>query len=261
MAEIDVIGVQSVCALIEQIGLKKFTVSRPNTHKNSMPVFECLKTNTVDGAIDAFKNWSSNMLNGSTNCNAYELVLFDTIENVELDESDNKKKRAQRVKFTFALSAQQSHFSRGEETRTNDNKSVAELVQMAVANAMAARDNQDLKKEIDELRARLDEEEEEEEEEEENNGSLGALAEVNALLDRVGMFGNKKETALAGTETTPAPETKPTISPEQIANINKAVKILCNHDARLDQDLLKLAAVAEGNPKQFAFLLNALRNM
>lgn len=261
MAEIDVVGVQSVCALMEQIGLKRFSISRPGQHKNVVPVYECLKTNSVAGAVDAFKSWATNMLNGSTNTNAYELLLFDNADGMEPDETGEKKKRATRVRFIFALSQNVPYQHAQTQQPGHDNKSVAELVQLAVSAALAERDKQDLKKELAELRARLDDyEQDDDDEQDDDNGNLGAIAQVNQLLDRVGIFG-KQTTALAGETGTVAEPKTPAVTPEQLANINKAVRILAVHDKDLDKDLLKLAALAENNPAQFKFLLNALRNL
>ena len=51
------------------------------------------------------------------------------------------------------------------------------------------------------------------------------------------------------------------LTDDKKANINKALKVLYQHDPDLDTDLLKLSDLAENNNGTFKMLLNTLRSM
>lgn len=259
--EIDVQGSHSVASLIEQSGLSKFTVARPGSHRNSPPIYEYLKGNNNSNAVAAFKQWAQNVLAGGGNSNTYEIFLFDEYAASEPDQdqdpvSEGKKKKARAMRFTFALS------NYGMNSLPVVNGIGSQDVETAVKLALAERDKQDQARVIADLTKRLEaleaEPDEEEDEEEDEVGSLGALEKLSQILQMAGLGGGKPSAAPA---INGAPETQEKLSQDQIKNINRAIGVLYKYDPNIDQDLLKLAGIAQSNPTQFEFLLNALRTM
>lgn len=258
MQDVDVTGTSSVASLIEQSQLTKFLIQKTGAGKNSTPVFEFIKTTATNKqAKDTFLQWSSNVLQGGNNNNVYEILLFNDVDIIDNgtgeEELQRSKKKSNKMKFSFTLSPVSERSLGVLNGGYSENNNTAELVKLAVDRALAERDKNDLSKELQSLRNEIKEMREEEEEEDlgEDKGnaivnSLGAL-----LLTKLG--GKTEPVVING-----APDGDHT---EKLENINRAIKILWKHDKQLDSDLLKLGAVAESNPSQFNFLLNALRNL
>lgn len=254
---VDVTGITGVAKLIEQSGLAKFAIYRNGqSSRSSLPVFEWYKGTTAKAAVESFENWGRNVMMGGGNTNEYEIYLFNSEDDPEISPDDNKRgwKKKNKMTFTFQLSPSGSAVNGYE--RTGDTKNVSELVEMAVANAMAQRDKDDLRKEIAELREEIREmEEDDTDDDQSGNQTLNGLAALIAPYIK----GTKQPEALAGTEEAAVGEEK--LTQDQIATINRALKVLYKYDKQIDTDLLKLAGIAQNNPTQFQFLLNALRGM
>jgi len=253
---VDVIGSTAVQNMIAQSGLSRFTINRTGTQKGTISVYEYLKGGNVSGTVDAFQRWAATVQAGGDNGNEYEILLFEEVEDANADETEVKrtKKKSGKMRFTFQLSNRSSMgVINGVQERSQN---VSEVVELAVRAALAERDKADLLAKMEALEKRLNEMEEEEDEEEEKQpeqmaGLLGTLMPL--------ITGKKQNVVVNGVDS-PEP-TKVKVSPEQMQNINKAVTLLFKYDEQLDTDLLKLAAIAQSNPQQFQFLLNALRNM
>ena len=252
MQEVDLVGTSSVANLIEQSGLTKFTISRVGMNKNTTPIFEFVGSkNTNRQARESFVNWSNTILYGGSNNNVYELYLFNDFDTNE-EGKEIKHAKNSKLKMTFVLSNTPKDLGvlNGHE-RTNEPTSIAELVKMAVSQYASERDNKDLAKEISKLREELDEmRNEEDEEDEEPNKQTELLKSLGTIL----------LTKLGGSNKPNEPVVINGID-EKEENVNRAIKILWKHDNKLDSDLLKLGALAENNPSQFNFLINALRNL
>lgn len=257
MQDIDVQGTSSVASLIEQSGLTKFCIYKTGSGKHASPVFEYINPKATNkDARRTFIEWANNILQGGANSNAYDLLLFNDIEIKEEGEENETiqrtKKKSNKLRFSFVLSQAQERGLGVLNGAEGDPKSIGELIRLSISNALAERDKTDLVKKIESLEARLDEQEQEGDE-------VGDSAQ-DKLMQGLGALLLSK---LGGGAVKPAEETlngAPDMN-TKMENINKAVKILWRHDKDLDSDLLKLSAVAEGNPAQFNFLLNALRNL
>lgn len=255
--EVDVTGSQAVQSLIDQSGFSKFTIQRPGAHRNSSPVFEYLKGTKSRDAVDAFKSWSHNVLSGGSNANVYEIVLFNDLEDDPEDYSDlesgkRSKKKSRTLRFTFALTHYGSLPTINGPTQTTS-------VEDAVRLALAERDKQDLTKKVEALEQRLNELEEDEEDEEDEGNEMGGLGALERLAEILGT--RSARVAAPAINGTDEPQTKVQFTKEQAQNINRALTVLYKYDQDIDTDLLKLAGIAQSNPTQFNFLLNALRNM
>ena len=248
--ELDVIGKEAVLKLIEQSGHSKFNILRQGS--NRTPIFDYSTGKDNKDALASFREWSNTMQLGNNN-NAYDIILYT---NGSGDEEEEVKGKKGRIKFSFALSKNATGQVNGYQQGN-----VNELIESAIANAMAKRDADDMRKKIAEMQETIDRLNEEEEEEEEEEG-IGSTTDSDLLSKLTPIFATlfglkqKEPVAMAGIE-----ETENKFSKEQIANFGKALRIMYKHNTELDKDLLKLAAISENNPSQFNMLINALRSM
>jgi hypothetical protein len=254
MQEVDVIGTSSIASLIEQSGLTKFLIQKTGAGKNSTPVFEFIKTTATNKqAKDTFLQWSSNILQGGNNNNVYEILLFNDVDIVENgsgeEEISRTKKKSNKMRFSFTLSPFQQERSMGVLNGYGAGESTADMIRMAVENALSERDKLDLKKELQELRSEIEEMRNEEDEDLGEDKGNPLMNQLGALL--IAKLSPDKNTPVVINGT---PD-------EKEENIARAINVLWKHDSQLDSDLLKLGAVAESNPSQFNFLLSALRNL
>lgn len=249
--ELDITGTEAVLKLIEQSGHSKFNILKLGATRT--PVFEFSGGRDNKEALAAFKQWAHTMTMGN-NSSAYDIVLYTQ---GSADEEEEAKGKKGRIKFSFALNRNAAQIAGIGSANIN------EAIDAAVTAALAKRDAEDMKKQLDEMRATMEAMEEEEEDEDE----LGAAPEQDALTKLAPIFASilgvklpaSAPTAMAGTPNTE--ETKNTFTPTQIANFSKALKIMYKHNKELDSDLLKLAAISENNPGQFDMLISALRSM
>jgi hypothetical protein len=264
--EADILGTQGVLNLIEQSGHSKFIIVRPNAGKNSIPVFDLTKSRTNQEAKQKFSEWATAMNSGSLNSNVYEIVLFTDTNTIDDDTEQRAKGKQNKIRFTFCLNPrgfQQMGSLNGEP------KNVAEMVDMAVKNAMLERDKQDLERRMNEMQQAIDNlsNDDDDDDDDDEQPAVNGQNDLVELLQRSGIISallgvktNNPQPVMNGIDT-PQAETATKLNADQIKNIQTAIAVLKKHDSEIDKDLLKLAAIAENNPDQFKFLLSALRNM
>ena len=95
-----------------------------------------------------------------------------------------------------------------------------------------------------------------ESEEDDDDDDLNQLSGGNNMTAILGLLANA-----LGSNTPKAPTTINGLNPDQIGNIERAIKTLSKYDDQIDTDLLKLSSIAETNPTTFKMLLNTLRSM
>lgn len=245
--EVDYTGANSVAKLMEATGLTKFIVSRVGQHKNTASVYEFLDKSSNDRTIQKFREWAE----FTDNNLPYEMLLFNSVEDSELiGEEVRNKKIGKVLKFTFCLNKKEAYTP--QQAQNNSNQNISELIENALMKQRLATENNVVLLKLQEMEAKLAAYEEEEEEDEES--SLSGLNNPNlvnimALLSKALGGNNAKPTVVNG------------LQPQQIQNINTAIKTLSKYDSEIDSDLLKLANLAENNTDTFNMLLKTLRSM
>lgn len=244
---VDYIGSQSVAQLIEMTGLTKFIISRVGQHKNVVPVYEHIVSGSNDKAVNSFVRWSQ-LTNNSL---PYEMALFNSVEDSELSgEEVRNKKQGKILRFTFCLNEEKSF---QEKQGQQQNVDVAMIVENALMKMQNAHNESALMKKLTELEQKIADYESEEEEEGDDlnqlSGSNNMTAILGLLANALGSGPAKPTTTING------------LNPDQIGNIQRAIKTLSKYDDQIDTDLLKLSSIAETNPTTFKMLLNTLRSM
>jgi hypothetical protein len=245
--ETDITGADKVAKKMELAGMSKFIISRVGQHKNNPPIFEHIDKGTNERAVAKFLEWASITDNGLP----YEMYLFNSIEDSELmGEEIRNKKNGKINKFTFCLN-KQNQFLQQQRPHQEQTNNITELIENALMKQQIKHENNEVLKKLAEMEQRFSDLENEEESD--DASELSGLNNPN-LMNIVAMLGkalgnNNKPTVING------------LQPEQIKNINTAVKTLARYDEFLDTDLLKLANLAETNTATFEMLLKTLRNM
>lgn len=244
---VDCTGIEAVCRMIQQTGLKRFIVYRQGYAKGSVPVYDCTHTNNNVGALKCFRDWASNMNPNSGMC--YDILLFNT----DADESDATRK--DKVRFSFSL----GNFMPGQHT--NHAPAAPQVdIQAEINRGIEV---YMLKHRIKELEETIDEMEEDEEEEEPDMvdkiaGIISALQQTPQHADAVS--GDKLDDNEMVTE-----KLNGKFTPEQIAkkneNVKTALRSLWKKNSALDEDLLRLAKMADTNPILFKMTIAKLRDM
>jgi hypothetical protein len=243
--EVDYTGANAVANLIGVTGLTKFVISRVGAStSNKVPVFEFIEKSSVERTKAAFTEWASL----TDNVLPYEMALFKDLEDcqAEGDEIRNKK-HGKIIKFTFCLNKQEKY--QQQQTRTEQTQNITELIENALMKQQLRNDNNEVLKKLQEMEQRMLEMESEEEDDTAELSGLNNPAVLNLISLLGKSLGGNKPTVVNG------------LQPEQITNINRAVKTLSKYDESLDTDLLKLANLAETNTATFEMLLKTLRNM
>jgi hypothetical protein len=244
----DYVGSQAIVSLIEQTNLCKFVISRiGNSTKNNIPVFEFIEKGSCDKCISAFVKWSQIADNNLP----YEMKLFNTIEDSEMNgEELRNKKQGKVLVFTFCLNKEQN-FS--PQHQGNQNIDVNMAIENALMKYQAKANENALLDKLNAMELKLNQLEEEDDDDDESE--LSGLQNPN-MLNLLGLLSkalggnnNKSSAVING------------LNDVKIANINKAVKILAKYDDEIDTDLLKLSSLAESNPDTFNMLLKTLRSM
>lgn len=273
---LDCKGKENVSALIEQSKLPRFIIYRGGATK-ATPVFSYTEGTQPRQAQLAFESWANTMLAGNpTNSNVYDIMLFDEIDETTGDEDavyndqdetpqsrykkTRGKKRSRTLRFTFCLAGidaptRELPTINGTEQPSGylTRNEADELVKTALERQRQDYEKRELLERLEELEQRLDEADAEADEVSgEGSDWLGKVERLAALANL--KASGKPSQAVNGAEAAQ-------MKAEQLADVNKAIKILMKHDDQLGADLLKLANIAESNPKNFSFLLNALRNM
>ena len=231
--EVDIIGANKLAEFIKNSGFTKFVIERIAPSK--AVIYEFTHGNNNTEAVNEFEKFA-NLFNNSI---AYKIILFDEI---------GKNKPKKEVSFVIT-NGTQNHLS-GAQTFNK-----ADIYREVYADIQRKQNEERILQRLDELDAKLNQTEEEEEEEESNAqpGAIPGLGNIQNILTLVELF-----KGLSGKHTQ-APVING-INEEKIQNINKAIDILSKHNDNIDQDLLKLANIAENNPEMFKMLLSTLRN-
>lgn len=250
--EVDFTGVTSVCSFIGQTGLTKFIVQRVGSTKNMTPIFSHLDDGNNATAINEFKKFA----NSCSNSNEYELVLFNKINDTDIDENNDtatvKRRKDKTVKVTFRIKEPQQVAVNGA------NEMNAESVRSMMREFIAEQQNNALATELKALKQRIEEIDSEEETTEEG-GSIGGykISDITMILNLIKNWNNPnaQPPVINGAEAT-----EDEIQAKN-ANIKNAINRLYKHDKQLDTDLLKLAKIAETQPDIFNTIVQTLRGM
>lgn len=246
--ETDINGANQVANYMEMAGMTKFIISRVGQHKNNPPIFEHIEKGTNERAVTKFREWSSITDNNLP----YEMYLFNSIEDSEMIGEEVRNKKSGKVnKFTFCLNKQNNALQVQAQRQPDQQNNFQEQIENALMKQQLKYENNEVLKKLAEMEQRFSDMENEEEED--DASELSGLNNPN-LMNIVAMLGK----ALNGS---PKPTIINGLQPEQIKNINVAIKTLSKYDEFLDTDLLKLSNLAETNTATFEMLLKTLRNM
>lgn len=264
MEVVDYTGAQAVSEIIKNSGLSKFIIYRHGTSRNSVPVFQCTDCKSPQQAIKAFMDWSTIAGNGNTN--PYDMVLF-TGSADQLDTEATPSKKEKTIRFTFSL-AKGNYTGYGNAYGHNPGYSgdLSTIVENITLKLEKKYDEMETKRQFEELKKEIQELKEEQEFDDDADQLDGVQNQWStALLGLINNYNNRNAPAINGAETSTEPGQQNTdkrlATPEQIKNINHALKILFKHDKQLDSDLLKMATLAETNKPLFLTLLTSLRSM
>lgn len=255
-------GTENVCRYIESTKRVYFAIF-PSISKTAKPVFRNTDKKNVAGAVELFRNWADIIISGDPNHDAiYILRLYESSGDDDMmQDGETVRIGAGRntfeVYFTLTANSQapqqvqpmgvSNHGYVNEiiEARVDNEKLRAKIEQMELENKLNRR--------IDALEAEL----RESEDGEDDNGGIGAIGEqlLGALLPLItgANLQQQMRPTMAGINSA----TASAISPQ----LEQTIVRLKNADPKLEQDLELLANLAETNPGQFQFLLNALRQM
>lgn len=253
---VDIVGLDAVCKMIQQTNLKKFIVYAQGSGKGSIPKYECTGTTNNTQAIKCFKDWATNILMYNTNsAQTYDILLFDTINDVDSDETN---KRTNKVRFSFALANGVSGFNGFNNNAPPPQQlDIETQIQKGIETAL-------LKKEVEELRAFKKEVEEDEDDEDDDQPDL--LDKIAGIMQQVNL--SKQAAEVSGDlddDQVVSEKINKTFTDEQktkkLENQRQALKILWSKNKNLDEDLLRLADLAQNNPILFKMTIQKLRNM
>ena len=270
--QVDVIGISAVANLIRQSNLNKFVINRYGAPVSAAPVFEHLTGTQNKRAVEAFEAWAQNVLNSNpNNTQAYDLLLFNNDDELEADDDANDlplakakrgKAKTNKLRIYFSLANAQGGAYGGIGNAGGDfvkREDIAKVIAETVEKNELIRQNKELS---DRLTA-LENFDDDDDDDDDVNGAPDTLGRVERLFDKLVTFtghtaAKEPEPAAVGSpEDATTAEQKERIR----ANIQAAIKRLYKADKELDKDLLKLADIAEKNPNQFNFFMNALRKM
>jgi hypothetical protein len=253
--EVDVIGIDNIVENIKLTGLTKFSIERVGSSKGSLPIYELLNSNSNDRAVLEFRKWASIF----NNTIPYKITLFNKLE-TSVDEFGNEKQsrskgKAEKSEFYFRINESPSNHGYGTQQQSLYGVADRDMIRREL---LKEQDDNEIKKQIAQLSAKIDGMMSEEEDEEEEKGILEGLnglniANIVTLLQGLNLMKqtNNNKQAINGVED----------NSEFKNNINKAIKTLYKNNPKLDTDLLKLADISETNPSMFNMLLNTLRGM
>ena len=256
---VDCVGIDSVCKMIQQTGLKRFIIFRQGAQKGSTPVYDCSSTGNNAAALKCFRDWASNAISFNPNNGmTYDLLLFNN-ENDTDEEATNK--RANKIRFSFALNnfmafGQQQTQQQAPQTQID----IQAEIQKGIAAAM-------MHHKINELEARIKEYEEDDDDDEQEDVFDKVLGIINGLkgenINAAQMNGDT-DTSLDD-EAVVEEKIKKKFTPAQLKikqdNQRKALAKLWSKNSNLDEDLLRLAKLADENFILFKMTIQKLRSM
>ena len=250
--EVDYFGANSVTSLMEISGCTKFIINRVGQHKNAVPIFEHVEKSTNERAVNKFREWSSL----TENSLPYEMILFNSLEDSELSGEELRNKKQGKVyKFTFCLNKKEQYLpSNPQHQQHNSTQNVAELIENALMKQRLQTENNEVLKKLQEMESRFAALEGDDDDDDDSS-SLSGMNNPN-MISLLAMLAKA-----LGSKAPQAPTAVNGLQPAQIENINRAIKTLAKYDTDLDNDLLKLASLAESNTPTFQMLLKTLRSM
>ncbi len=243
---VDIVGLDAVCKMIAQTELKKFIIYMQGSGKGSIPKYECTNTTNNSQAIKCFRDWATNILMyNANNAQCYDILLFNTVGDI-----DEINKRTDKVRFSFALSNTMQNF--GQQHNQTPQIDLAAEISKGIEMAL-------LKKEVEELRAFKKENEEEEDDDEEQPDIFDKISGMMAQMKADKISGDLDDNQVMNDKvnTTFTEEEKA----KKLANQKKALKILWGKNKKLDEDLLRLATMAQKEPEIFKLTIQKLRDM
>jgi hypothetical protein len=258
MIGLDIIGTENVVKYIETSKLTKFTIDA-NKSGHFICVFECINSSSNEVAINEFSKWADFINPNQT----YRITLFDVVDQ-SIDEQSGilktKKTRnkSNKMQATFILN-ESYNAARGNNQQIAAPIDEESLMKKLTSRIVEEQTNNSILNEIRNLSERLNKmelEELEEEEEESVNGIAGINSnQVEQIMGLINLFKSQtQKPQINGIDENPTNE-------EFKNNINKALRTLHKYDPLLDQDLLKLANLAETKNETFKMLLSTLRSM
>lgn len=193
---VDAIGTEAVVKLIQQSKLCKFIVYRQGSGKGSIPVFECIDTDSTHKCVEAFKDWANTILRVNPyNTIPYDLLLWKNasareIES-ELDDDDDgsgrTKAKRNKIKISFSLASYQNM---GMMQGMGGGQQID--VQKAVTEALR---DYDQRRQIKDLQDQLREAREGGDDDDDDGGGLNKIAELTGLLKEIRLAGKGKKAA------------------------------------------------------------------
>lgn len=256
--EVDYTGAQTVASVIKNTKLSKFIIYKAGTSRNSVPVLDFSHGTSPDNAIEAFEDWAKLANNG----NPYEMILFKKDGDQDPDAIPGKKKD-KLIKFSFCLNGSGS--SNNPYSGYGNNVPIGLIMENANLKADQKVNQMMFQMQMDEMKRRMDELEEEDD----DSGELAGLGKLNDWMPiLVEHLTGKKVPSSTSTINGPLESSqqqtqtpKHVLTVPQVENIKKAIAVLAEHNPQIDQDLLKLAAIAQQKPDTYKFLINSLRSM
>lgn len=247
--EVDIIGVENMAEFIKQSGLSKFSIDRVGSSRGTISIYEVMNTKNNSQAIEKFREWSR-VVNPNV---AYKITLFDKVDQITDENGEEKlvksKQKSNKSEVYFKLKENEPQFAPAQINGFNRDTVYKEALDQF-------RTEQRIKDLEDRILEMTNQANEEEEEEEETN-----IAGINGLNIGNIVSAIQALSLLKGNQTEQNPNAINGINPDQIGNIKKAIGILSKYDDQIDQDLLKLADLAENNTNTFNMLLTTLRKM
>jgi hypothetical protein len=253
--QVDLVGLEAVCKMIEQTGLKKFIIYRQGAAKGSTPVYDCSALNQNAGALKSFRDWAQNIVTfNPNNAMCYEILLFSN--DSDLEDENNAVKKKSKIRFSFALSA-----NIGYSQNNNGNINVQEEIKRGI-------EMYELKHQIKQLEEKLNGDDDDDDDEDQDMGDYldkfrGILKEINTSsenkLKAAKINGSKDDEDDLGEDDDDI-DVKDRSRETKIKNQTKALRVLWKENKNLDLDLLLLARMSQEKPIMFKLALEKIRN-
>lgn len=248
---VDLIGFDAVCKMIQQTGLKKFIVYMQGSGKGAIPKYECTNTTNNPQAIKCFKDWAQNILMfNPQSAQCYDILLFDTVNDIDTDETN---KRTNKVRFSFALSSSLTgnNFNT-QQQHIQPQIDIAGEIQKGIELALLKKENAELKEQLEEY------------EDDDETDTPDLLDKITGIMQQVNL--SKQAAQVSGDLDDEQILTKKTFYTDEqkqkkLANQKEALRILWSKNKNLDEDLMRLADLAQNNPILFQMTLQKLRGM
>lgn len=253
----DYNSLESVVSLIVQSGLNKFKITRPNSPKNSIPVYESINTNSNADAVSKFKSWADLI----ENTNPYEMLLFDSIDAANTDDVKGKKKI---VRFTFTLNGgYRNNTPVTISGNSNNNVDQSTLIKQIVAEMQANQKEDRLSKLEQKIDSILNGDDEDDEDQYQPFDVNGLVLGVNTIINNIKGIKNQNTPAAAlnGPEEQNMQGGKRKLTDEQTKRLMDALNVLKDIDPEIDQNIYKLALIAQKKPDMYKMAIQYLNSI